>query len=832
MRLPLILAGIAALLSLSCEAAADSVATERRGGQPLVEARLSLVDVRVNAGTKELLLNVLLDEASGQLWLADGDLRTLRIRIPTAEPSRIVEGERYYLLTNIAGAQFESDTTLQRAKLTLPASSFNQDQAFSAEGPSTAATGARGYSALATYDVYAERSNSKTRGGGIFDVALSSPWGLFTSTQFAAQGNGIQQDNKLQFRRLDTTFTADFPDRLETLRLGDFVAPGVNLGRSARLGGVQFSTNFLVRPGFATYPLSSVSGDAVLPSVAQLFVNGVVAASREVAPGPFTLNDVPLMNGAGEVRLVVRDVLGRERTTFSSFYGSSQLLAEGLNDYSLSIGRLRYNFGTVSSDYRNLVTSAYWRRGLTDKITVAVNTEISKRIWNTGVGTTHVWPRVGEINAAVAVSKINLEREAATPFVGTNKTVGQAFSLGFDRRTAAYSVGGRLRVASSAYRGVADGSAQLEGFATSFARKEISAYGSVTLGAFGSLTASYARQATDNTAGVLSYTTTSVAATAFDTQVFAVGYNLSLGSKGQITLGASKSVERNRKQPNNIAVFANYFLPLDGLHSVLVSASRTQLQSDIGFAPTALPNNVTNNAVATFQRSLPEGEGYAYRAQIGSPSLVRLEGQLALSTAMLSVEYARNGSSQGARASVSGAIAALGTTVHATRRIPDSFVVVEVGTFAGIRVFRDNVLIGTTDGGGRLVVPTIIAYQPHTISIDINDLPLSTEIERSQLEINAAPRTGMLVAFPVRQARSALLRVQDDLGNAIAAGALAKIGDAVFPVAADGALYLTGLEASNVVTVKFGAKSCRFTVLFVTSNELLPNLGGYVCRLL
>ena len=233
----------------------------------------------------------------------------------------------------------------------------------------------------------------------------------------------------------------------------------------------------------------------------------------------------------------------------------------------------------------------------------------------------------------------------------------------------------------------------------------------------------------------------------------------------------------------------------------------------------------------TLQRSLPEGEGYGYRAQLGSPALARLEGQLALSTAMMAVEYARTGSTQGVRASVSGAIAALGSSVHATRRIPDSFVVVEVGGFPGIRVLRDNVLVGRTDGGGRLVVPTIIAYQPHTISIEINDLPLSTEVDRTQIDISAAPRTGTVVAFPVRQARSAILRVQDELGNPVPAGAVATMGDSVFPVATDGALYLTALERNNVVTVKFGTKSCRFTVVFVASNELLPNLGGYICRL-
>ena len=831
MRFAQLMAGCAALSSCACIAAMTPDVPVRESIQASVDARLSLIDVRVNGIAQDFPLTVLLDEARGQLWLADHDLRKLRLRIPTGEPSRIVEGERYYLITGIAGAQFEFDSSLQRARLTLPPSSFNQDQSFAAGATSISATGMRGYSALATYDLYAERSNSKVRGGGIFDVAVSSPWGLLSSTQFAAQGDGIQFAEKLRFRRLDTTFTADFPDRLETLRLGDLVAPGVNFGRSTRLGGVQFGTNFLVRPGFATYPLSSVSGEATLPSVAQLFVNGVAAASREVSPGPFTINDVPLLNGAGEVRLVVRDVLGRERTTFSSFYGSSQLLAEGLNDYSLALGRLRYNFGTLSSDYRNMIATGYWRRGISDKLTAAVNAEIAKRVWNTGLGMTYLWPRLGEITAAGAISKVQIEREAAVPFFAPGKTLGHAFTLGMDRRTSSYSVGARARIASTSYRGAADGSAQFDGFATSVARKELSAFASLSLRSYGSVSASYTRQVTDNIAGVSSSASGFAAATSLDTQIFAVGYNLSLGSFGQVTLGASRSKERNAKQPDSTAVYLNYFLPLDALHSVSLSSSRTQSQSASGSAETQNRDSVVNNHVATIQRSLPEGEGYSYRAQFGSPSLVRLEGQLALSTAMLSIEYARTGSSQGVRASVSGAIAAVGSSLRATRRIPDSFVVVEVGGFSGIRVFRDNVLVGTTDAAGRLVVPTIIAYQPHTISIEINDLPLSTEVDQTRIEISAAPRSGTTVAFPVRQSRSAVLRVQDELGNPIAAGATAMIGNTTFPVASDGEVFLTGLDRSNTVIVRFGDKSCRFTVLFVPSNDLLPNLGGYVCRL-
>ena len=51
-----------------------------------------------------------------------------------------------------------------------------------------------------------------------------------------------------------------------------------------------------------------------------------------------------MVNGAGQIEVVTRDLLGRETTVTQDFYASDQLLLPGLNDYALNAGFLRKNY--------------------------------------------------------------------------------------------------------------------------------------------------------------------------------------------------------------------------------------------------------------------------------------------------------------------------------------------------------------------------------------------------------------------------------------------------------------------------------------------------------
>lgn len=827
----------ACLAFASLFAAANTSVAADQSPQKLAlkEATTLYVALRVNGLAQPLPIRVLLDEKQQTLWLGEADMRSLRLRLPRSVEPMMVDGERFHSLGNVVDTRFEFDAATQSVSIHVPPTAFESDQSLTRV--SSLATGQlhRGYAAFFTYDVYAERTDARTSAGGVFALAASTPLGSFNSTQFVAHGINLSGESGTRTGRLDTTFTIDSPERLLSLRVGDFIANGANLTSPVRVGGIQLASNFAVRPGFVTYPMSTIGGQAALPSVAELFINGTSAGTQNVAPGPFTINNVPLVNGAGEVRLLVRDVLGREQVVMSSFYGSSQLLAPGLSDYSLAIGKPRYHYGTESFDYRGWVGSGFWRYGVSPHVTTSINADLSKGVANVGAGLTLLLPGLAEINASAAASRMNF-REMQSPLTDPAASAyGHALMVGADRRTRAYGFGARLRYESPSYRTVADGNAQNEGISSNRAKREFNAYASLSLGSLGGINASYVAQTKAVSTNPLFASEGGATSTLRTAQLVALGYNVSLGQAGQIAIGVSRSVDRTRSdaksENRNTSVFVNYFLPLDNVHSVGLSSTRTDSTSRADNNGGVPLRNIATNHLLTAQRALPEGEGYGYRAQVGDGALLRLEGKAALRTATLGLDYAQGYGTRGIRASASGAISTVDGDIYASRRISDSFIVVDTGVFSQVGVYLDNNLVGRTNASGRLFVPSVRSYQPHTISIDATDLPLSAEVDQTKLEFMTTHSSGAALAFPLRQSRGAQIRLLDERGLAIPSGALATIADRTFPVAQDGEVFLLGLESSNELVVRVGNKGCRLRVAFLASNDLLPHLGTYVCQL-
>ena len=157
--------------------------------------------------------------------------------------------------------------------------------------------------------------------------------------------------------------------------MGDTLTdPGV-WGSALRFGGVRFARNFGIRPDLVTTPLLSATGTAVVPSTVDVFVNNQKVLSQDVQPGAFTINDLPVVTGSGNVNVVVRDALGRDIVLSQAFYSSPIMLAKGLSQYSLAAGAMRENYTLSSFDYGRLVASANLRRGVTDRVTLAGHAE-------------------------------------------------------------------------------------------------------------------------------------------------------------------------------------------------------------------------------------------------------------------------------------------------------------------------------------------------------------------------------------------------------------------------------------------------------------------------
>ena len=105
------------------------------------------------------------------------------------------------------------------------------------------------------------------------------------------------------------------------------------------------------------------------------------------------------------------------------------------------------------------------------------------------------------------------------------------------------------------------------------------------------------------------------------------------------------------------------------------------------------------------------------------------------------------------------------------------------------------------------------------------------------LQLDAVPyfRSGLVLKFPVKRSRGALLTVVLENGEPLPAGAQVQIiGDNIlknqlFPTGMRGEVYLTGLEADNRLRVTLKEQSCEFALPFPETTDPQPHLGTYTC---
>lgn len=160
---------------------------------------------------------------------------------------------------------------------------------------------------MLNYDVSTSRASGRYSSGATLEAVAFNGFGNIVTSALVSD-NGTERTAT----RLDSYWRYDLPHRMETLVVGDTVGVGGGWSRPVRYGGLRWGRDFGMRPGFVTLPQLSLAGEAALPSTVEVLVNNARRLSVPVQSGPFDLANVPVVTGAGEVSLLVRDLLGRE----------------------------------------------------------------------------------------------------------------------------------------------------------------------------------------------------------------------------------------------------------------------------------------------------------------------------------------------------------------------------------------------------------------------------------------------------------------------------------------------------------------------------------------
>ncbi|RPI14126.1 MAG: fimbrial biogenesis outer membrane usher protein, partial [Lysobacterales bacterium] len=694
-----------------------------------------IVELRLNEQAQTTTL-VARRDADGTLLVPAAPLEALRVRRPE-RGLVLIDGEPYVRLGTELGADVRFDEATQSAQVILPPSAFVPTVSVASPDAPPQVTPAE-LGGFLNYDLSGESVDGRSSLGGFFDAGAYGPRGVYTQSLVArddTQERGVV--------RLESTWTLDLPDRLATLRVGDSIsAPGA-WGRAVRLGGVQFGTNFATQPTLVTTPFLAAQGEAVVPSTVDVFVNGNRVTSQDVPPGPFTIERLPPVTGAGQMQVVVTDALGRQQVIAQPYYTGPSLLRAGLVEYSLEVGAIREDYALRSNAYGDAVASATLRRGLTDQLTTEVRAE--GQVGGAAAAGVDVAWQVGALGVV-----------SLTGAAGGEGDVGWLAGAGFERNGRRASVFVRVQQASEDF-------AQVGGTAQSDRLRQRS-FGGVgyDLGRYGGLQLSYGRE------------------TRWDgpsSSTIGLAHSVTLGEWGFVSLVASHT----RAEDDARDLFVSWTLPF---------GRRSTASTSLRYSPDAEGIDEFE-AVASVQRDLPPGSGTGYFASISSSEDARLEYLAQGSAGTVGAQYARRDGTDGWRVNATGGLAVTDAGVLPARRLDRSFAVVEVADYPGMTVYVENQPIGRTDEKGRVLLDSLRAYETNAISIDPRELPLDASLSTPRIVVTPAYRSGPVVRFPVVRASAATLRVLQPDGSPVPAGAQFVTTHESVPVALDGLVYLS-----------------------------------------
>jgi outer membrane usher protein len=321
--------------------------------------------------------------------------------------------------------------------------------------------------------------------------------------------------------------------------------------------------------------------------------------------------------------------------------------------------------------------------------------------------------------------------------------------------------------------------------------------------------------------------------------------SLPLRRAGSVSLGYVHRDERDQEKFESLT--ARYQVSLGSLGHLGVFATRIGGEQDdtvFGLNFTRSLGSRTTSSVSAnrsdeaeqlllqWQRSLPVGTGLGYRMRAGLLDQDRFDAgfsaQNDYGTWLLDVSHAD--SQTGVRASASGGVALLDGSLHLSRRMDDSFAVVKVADFGGVRIYADNQHVATTGEDGRALLPKLRAYEANPLRIEVADLPLDARVE--QMEQQAVPyfHSGVVVDFAVSRSRNATFRLLRTGGEPVPAGSIITAPDGErFPVGFDGVSFVTGLDSGITLSAQWNGTRCAFALVLPETEEPMPDLGILSC---
>ncbi|MGK3143484.1 fimbria/pilus outer membrane usher protein [Pantoea sp. C2G6] len=786
-----------------CALALVSACSSLTPGLALAETYSSLPpppSLQATASGQSYMLELVVNQqASGNIvpverrddhfWLRSGDLQRAGLPLARLGPQPQVD------VSALQPVKVEYDAARQRLLLTVPPAWLPGQVIGTAQnGPRYPGRTSRG--ALVNYDLYVSRTdNSGTRLSAWNELRLFSEAGHLSSNgvwQQQLEGRHRYQDEG--YIRYDSWWSNEEEDAALSWRVGDLVTDSLGWSSSVRLGGVRIGRDFSVRPDLVTYPLPAFSGQAAVPSTVDLFINGYRSSQANVQPGPWSLTNVPFVNGAGEAVITTTDAVGRRVTSTLPFYVSSNLLKSGLSDYAFSAGAIRENYGVKNFDYGEAAASGSYRYGLSDWLTLESHAEGSEALAMGGLGGQLRIGSWGVINGAAAQSRLD----------GAG---GQQYSWGYQYNNRWFNIGAQLTQRSRDFANLAlvgSRAGTQAGSRYALSRRSAQYSASLSLERFGSVGAAWI----DITGG-----------RGDRTRLLNLSWSKNLWGNSSLYLSASRD-----QQEKSWSGALSLVIPFGEQGSAALSSERAPRGRD--------------SQRLSVSRAMPSDGGIAWDAgwanQNGDSGDYR-QGSLRYRNNQIDTAGGFYGDDDNLTrwADFSGALVLMDSQLFAANGINDAFVLVKTG-YPDVNVRYENQSMGRTNQQGYLLVPSVSSYYPARYGIDTLDLPADITTPRVEQRVAVKRQSGYLLDFPVEKLRSASVILHDAQGQPLpVASQVQRPGHPTDYVGWDGLVWLEELAPVNPMQVVTPDGRRCDTELRIASGQpqALKTYGPLTCAL-
>lgn len=750
------------------------------------------LEVFIN-GEATNLIGAFAQAPDGSLSATRGELGELGITVPTTTAA-----DGTVVLNRVAGLSFRYDEPSQRIHFTLP-DGLRKVQRYDLRGREPHdAPRQDGYGAVLNYDAFTQAGWARDAGGPEFgsaslalDGRIFGPPGVLEQSALVSKVRG--QD--AMTLRLDTTWSYADTEDLVTYRAGDLITGGLAWSRPVRIGGVQIRRDFGLRPDLVTFPLPAASGSAVVPSVMDIYIDGLLVQSQSIAPGPYEVSNIPVMTGEGTARIVLRDAAGRETQTDLPFYNAPNLLRSGMFDFSVDAGFARRDYGNASASYDDTpVVSLSWRGGVKDWLTIETHVEAATRLLNGGAGALARLGQAGVLSFAGSASM-------------TEDVSGLQGYLAYDFQARS------INVHASSIR-------------TSGTFTDLGTITANTL----DLSANAPPRAID---------TLSIGVPVDELQV-SLGYAHQSAASGERSGVASLSLSHPVTQSGSIYVSALSDLEDRSKYGVFLGLSLQLGDTEAdsmpvwGAASVSTSQEGTNATIEAGKPVEPDTDSFGWRV-VDREGLFPLRSASVAwrsSSALTSGEVRDTDERTDLQLQASGALAVMGGGVFMTNRIDDAFAVVDAGV-PGVRVLQENRPIGLTDDDGQILVPRLQSQGVNHLAIDPRDLPLDAEAPETATIATPRTRGGVHVSFGVvKDVKAALVILKDASGTDLPAGTQGHLEGATEPVIVgyDGQTYVRGLDEMNTLVLDLPGAPCRVTFPYVPQANSQVVIGPLTCK--